>query len=364
MSDTRPLYRSRVVRGVAAGTGAALAAGWAAQHRLVARSRSTDDEIAAEGLTVPDDCVEHTVDVDDGGRLHVIERGTGPPVVLLHGFMLSSALWVHQLRDLAGHHRVIALDLRGHGASVPGTDRFSVDEAERGLVDEVRAEARASLSQQGSSAMRRMAMDVRTVLDALDVEHALVVGHSMGGMVALQLAHDLPAAQFRRRVAGMALVSTTAGPFTRLPGFGGVARVAGPVSGRAMGLADRWGVRTLASPDVRWWLTRLGFGADASPVQVRFVERLHLATSATTMADLLPGIALFDLSKWLGTLDLPVLVVVGSNDRLTPPRHAARTAGALARSELVELPRCGHMPMLERRHEFARLLEEFAAKLG
>jgi pimeloyl-ACP methyl ester carboxylesterase len=57
-------------------------------------------------------------------------------------------------------------------------------------------------------------------------------------------------------------------------------------------------------------------------------------------------------------------VVVGSHDRLTPPRHAVRTAGALAHSELVELPRCGHMPMVERRREFARLLEEFAAKLG
>ena len=82
------------------------------------------------------------------------------------------------------------------------------------------------------------------------------------------------------------------------------------------------------------------------------------------MADLLPALALFDLSAWLGTLDLPVLVVVGSHDRLTPPRHALRTAAALPHSELVELPRCGHMPMIERRHEFARLIEEFAAKIG
>ena len=56
MSDRRPLYRNRLVRGVAAGTGAALAAGWAAQHRLVARTQSTPDDIAAEGLTVPEDC--------------------------------------------------------------------------------------------------------------------------------------------------------------------------------------------------------------------------------------------------------------------------------------------------------------------
>jgi len=363
VSDSRPLYRSRVVRGVAAGTGAALAAGWAAQHRLVARTKATPDDIATEGLTVPADCTSHVVDADDGGRIHVIERGEGSPVVLLHGFMLSATLWAHQLRDLAEHHRVIAPDLRGHGSSVEGAAGFSMV-GTSGAVDELRAEVRMAEAQQGSPAVRRMAMDVRSVLAALDVEHALVVGHSMGGMVALQMAHDTPAEELHRRVAGLALVSTTGGPFSRLPGFGGMARLAGPVSARAMGLADRWGVRTVASPDVRWWLTRVGFGAEAPPAQVRFVEGLHLATSSKTVAELLPALALFDLSSWLGSLDLPVLVVVGSNDRLTPPRHAQRTAAALPHSELVELPRCGHMPMIERRREFTRLIEEFAVKIG
>jgi pimeloyl-ACP methyl ester carboxylesterase len=82
------------------------------------------------------------------------------------------------------------------------------------------------------------------------------------------------------------------------------------------------------------------------------------------VAALLPSLALFDLSSWLGSFDLPVLVVVGSHDRLTPPRHALRTAAALPHSELVELPRCGHMPMIERRREFARLIDEFAAKIA
>ena len=131
-----------------------------------------------------------------------------------------------------------------------------------------------------------------------------------------------------------------------------------------MALADRWAVRTIASQDVRWWLTRLGFGADAPPPQVRFVEGLHLATPPSTVSGLLASLALFDLSAWLGSMDLPVLVVVGSHDRLTPPRHAWRTAEALPHAELVELPRCGHMPMIERRREFARLIDEFAAKVG
>jgi pimeloyl-ACP methyl ester carboxylesterase len=57
-----------------------------------------------------------------------------------------------------------------------------------------------------------------------------------------------------------------------------------------------------------------------------------------------------------------VLVVVGSHDRLTPPRAARRMAGALPHAQLVEFARCGHMPMIERPHEFSHMLDEFYAK--
>jgi len=295
-------------------------------------------------------------------QLHYRAAGEGDAVILLHGWPQHSLQWHAISPRLDETHRVIVPDLRGHGRSVPGTSGFSWVPAP-GPVAELRADARMAAAQQGSPGVRRMAADVRAVLATLEVEHALVVGHSMGGMVALQLVHDLEAEELRRRVAGLALVSTTAGPFTRLPGLGGMARVARPISARAVSLADRLGVSVVASQDLRWWLTRLGFGADAPPPQVRFVEGMHLATPSATVVDLLPSLAMFDLSKWLGSVDLPVLVVVGSHDRLTPPRHALRTAAALAHSELVELPRCGHMPMIERRREFTRLIEEFAAKI-
>jgi len=338
---SRPgLKRGRRRRVVALGAGAATvvgAAGWALQHRAVSRSSATAEEMTAEGLTLPDDLRHHFVDVEDGGRIHVVERGQGPPLVLLHGIMLTSALWVHQLRDLADHHRVIAIDLRGHGQSLPGS---------------------------AGSGLQLLASDVRTVLQTLGVEHAVVVGHSMGGMVALQMATDLSLEERRRRIAGIVLTSTTAGPFATLPGWTGVVRATGPVTARALLLGERWGAKALPSRDLRWWVTRLGFGADAPAVQVRFVEAMHRGTPSRTLAGLIPTLATFDLSARLGSLDFPVLVVVGSHDHLTAPKLARRMAAALPEAQLVELPRCGHMPMLERRHEFSRLVDEFTAKIS
>ena len=340
MSTSANGNRRRRGRVVALGAGVATVAGavgWALQHRAVSRSSATAEAMVAEGLALPDGLRHHFVDVEDGGRIHVVERGRGSPLVLLHGVMLSSALWVHQLQDLADHHRVIAVDLRGHGQSLPGAT---------------------------GSGIQTLAADVAAVLEALAVEGAVVVGHSMGGMVALQLALDLPGAERRRRLAGIVLCSTTAGPFTTLPGWAPMVRVTGPVTARALLMTERFGAKALPSRDLRWWLTRLGFGADAPAAQVRFVEAMHRGTPTGTLADLLPSLATFDLSSRLGSLDLPILVVVGSHDKLTAPRLARRMAEALPEASLVELARCGHMPMLERRHEFSRLVDEFTAKIS
>ena len=230
----------------------------------------------------------HDVDVDDGGRIHVVERGQGPPVVLLHGFMLSSALWAHQLRDLADHHRVIALDLRGHGRRcrarrvLHGTER-------RGLVDELRADARMAAAQQGSPAMRRMAADVAR--RARGPRRRARRWWSATPWAAWWPCSS-PTTPGRRAAPprGRAWRSCPPrpGPSPRLPGFGGVARLAGPGLGARPAPRRAAGACALASRDLRWWLTRLGFGADAPPAQVRFVEGLHLATPSRTVADLLP----------------------------------------------------------------------------
>jgi pimeloyl-ACP methyl ester carboxylesterase len=334
-----------VTGALGAGLGAAGAAAFALQHRAVSRAQVTNEAVSEEGLALPAGLVHHFVEVPDGGRLHAMERGEGRPQVLLHGLMLSSALWVHQLRDLAGHHRVITIDLSGHGQSLLGTG---------GLAH----------GQLPASAMARLAADVWAVLEALDVRDALVVGHSMGGMTALQLAVDTPPEVLSTRVRGLALVSTTAGPFVgarRAPAMG---RRSSAAMSRAVLAADRKGVHGLPWRDLRWWVSRMGFGADAPAAQIQFVVGMHTSGSARVFGELIPSLAAYDVSDRIDRIELPALVIAGSHDRVLPLRHARHLAASLPRAELVELPRCGHQPMLERRNEFNRLLDEFSAKLG
>jgi pimeloyl-ACP methyl ester carboxylesterase len=327
------------------GLGAAGAAALVLQHRAVSRAQVTNEAVTEEGLALPAGIVHHFVDVPDGGRLHAMERGRGRPLVLLHGLMLSSALWVHQLRDLADRHRVITVDLSGHGQSLLGSDGLTHGELP-------------------ASAVARLAADTWAVLEALDVRDALVVGHSMGGMTALQLAADMPPDVLATRVSGLVLVSTTAGPFAgsrRLPSVG---RAGSNAMSRAVLAADRNGVHALPWRDLRWWVSRLGFGADAPAAQVHFVVGMHTSGSARVFGELVPSLATYDVSDRIDRIELPALVIAGTHDRVLPLRHARQLAAGLPRAELVELPRCGHQPMLERRNEFNRLLDEFSAKLA
>ena len=82
--------------------------------------------------SLPSDVVHHDVEMDDGGTIHVVTRGHGQPLVLLHGVCLTSDVWAHQLSDLSDEMRVIALDTcAATGRSRPGSDGFGLS-ASRG----------------------------------------------------------------------------------------------------------------------------------------------------------------------------------------------------------------------------------------
>ena len=127
--------------------------------------------------------------------------------MLLHGANLSAAVWSYQLRDLAGTHRVIALDMRGHGLSAAGGEGVTIS---------------------------AMAEDVAEVLAGLDLGQVVLAGHSMGGMVCLRLARRHPEL-LGTRIGAIALMATSGGLGLPIPSWGLLAAAVGRVAGAGCG---------------------------------------------------------------------------------------------------------------------------------
>jgi pimeloyl-ACP methyl ester carboxylesterase len=317
-------------RWVALGVGAAIGVGSVVERQLIRRARARVVPVDEADFVPP--VTERTIETDDGGEIHVVERGQGPPIVLVHGITLAASIWGYQLHDLAATHRVIAIDQRGHGWSRPG---------------------------QEPAGLGRLGTDLLAVLEALDVRQAIVVGHSMGGMVLLRLAADRPEA-LSERVAGMVLVATSGGPVSRVPYWGVLAPAVARLAGAQMRLSQRVQRGLLPSGDLSYLIARRAFGDRPEPSHVELTRTIIDATSPLVVAELLGDVMSVDVGAALGEVELPALVIVGSKDHLTPPWNAQRLVSVLPQAELLTLPGCGHMVMLERPQELAEALERFA----
>lgn len=330
-----PRPSRRLVAAGAAATALAAAGAFAAQRHWTRRWRSDDQAMAEAGLRMVDELVHHDVTTGDGGVIHAVELGDGPAIVLVHGVTLSDAVWVRQFTALAGRHRVIAIDQRGHGPSVAGDDGYSFD---------------------------RLALDVLDVLDGLDVRDAVLVGHSMGGMVSLTAVLAEPD-RMAEHVAGLVLVGTTAGPVTGLPLWPVVTDRMTALTGRSLAAAERKGRGLFPGEDLASWSTRMAFGAGPTALDLELTRSLISAMSPRAMADLLVSLVGFDVRARLGEIRLPTRIVVGSRDLLLPPFHARRMAAGIPHALLDVLPGCGHMVMLERPDELNELLHSFSLSL-
>lgn len=326
------------------GLGAAAATagvGYLATRALANRIRSAPDPFAGDDDAFPSDCAHERVATSDGGEIHVVVRqptANGGPtrsLVLLHGIGLQAGLWRYQFIDLVDRFRVVAIDARGHGESKVGTDGYGLEPAARDLAE---------------------------VIEALDLRDTIVVGHSMGGMVLMRFVID-HAPVLDGRVAGLVFLATS-------PHLG----VPAPIAARAVGWAERasrWDGARLKVPlerfsksDLSYVVARLGFGTDPSPTHVELTRRM--LTEVPFQAFVPSGLKLLshDAGAALAETNTPSLIVVGSHDRITPPRFSEALAEILPESKLVVLPGCGHLAMLERRHELAELIRSFDAELA
>lgn len=322
---------------------ASVAAGVLAKRAFVARDRARPDPDAGEPLgTLRGEPL--TVVSGDGTRLHAEQWGEGPGIVLAHGYALDLTLWHYQIADLARDFRVTAYDQRGHGSS--------------------------GRPLEGGWSLEALAADLDAVLRAQGPGPAVVVGHSMGGMGLLEYCRRYPES-IGSTVAGIVLVDTTAADVMggMIPGIGRY------VQATIQGFQEA-AMRALASNvsridrlrgrvnDVAYLGTRfLGFGPRPSPSKVAYLDRVLAAAPSDVVLALLPTITGMDVTDVLDAIDVPVLVVVGSHDRLTPPGAARRLADAIKGAELLVVREAGHMAMFERPHEFNAGLRRFLDRL-
>ena len=333
--------RAAVVAGAAGVVVAGAAVGLAAERYAVGRSfRNASDPEADEqfgslrGPVVP-------VTTSDGVALHVEVEGPLPgarktppaTVVFCHGLALNQDSWHYQRRDLSDLAedgiRLVFWDQRGHGRSARGTAEHSTIE--------------------------QLGRDLRSVISATAPRGSLVlIGHSMGGMTIMALADQEPEL-FRRRVIGVALVSTSPGRLAEVS-FGAPAaavrllRRAAPKAltalNRRPALVSRG--RSLGA-DIEFVLTkRYSFATDVPPSLVQFVSRMHDAMPLDVLAELFPA---FDSHDKLAARDVlngvETLIVGGERDLMTPADHSRAMVEHVPGAELVILPDAGHLLMLE-----------------
>ncbi|MCU1370868.1 MAG: putative hydrolase or acyltransferase of alpha/beta superfamily [Ilumatobacteraceae bacterium] len=286
--------------------------------------------LADDLFDLPGDVIDHEIPTPDGGSVHVIEKGEGRPLVLLHGITLRADVWAPQFHQLTDRYRVIAVDLRGHGTSRAGSTGFGIP---------------------------RLADDLATVLTELDLHHAVIVGHSMGGMTAMQFCGDHPDV-LAERVDGLVFVATRAHQV--LPPY--VDRGARRLVAQGQSLVD--GGRALPSrATVTTRAARLAFGDRPSKRAVQIVAEMGQAMTPESLVPSLSGLIEHDAREALKATRTPSLVIVGTRDLLTPVPSASHLAHLLPDAELVVLPKAGHQLMQERPDELAELLDGFVARI-
>lgn len=239
------------------------------------------------------------------------------PVVLLHGFPFNRTLWRGQVESLSRARRVVAPDLRGHGET--------------------------SLAQ-GPATMEEMAEDVAALLDELEVGRAVVGGLSMGGYVALAFLRAHP-----ERVGALVLADTRAQADSD-----DARRTREETAQRALS-AGMGPIADAMLPKLLAPATRV-----RRPDVVARVREMILGTKPEGAAAALRGMALRrDQSDLLGTINVPTLIVVGSEDAITPPSDAEAMRVKIGGARLVKIEGAGHVSNVERPGEFDRALAEF-----
>ncbi|GGL75004.1 lipase [Streptomyces fumigatiscleroticus] len=363
--------------GVALGVVAAgAAAGVAVERMTVGRGMRRKARLALDsagpygslrgtpGKAQADDGTELYYEVDDvdpdaeraNGRRRRRLFGRKAPapvtVVFSHGYCLNQDSWHFQRAALRGVVRTVYWDQRSHGRSGRGV---------------------AQLRDGEPVTIEQLGRDLKAVIDAAAPEGPIVlVGHSMGGMTVMALADRYPEL-IRERAVAVALVGTSAGRLGEV-NFGlpvaGVNAVRRVLPGILKALGQRAELvekgRRATADLFAGIIKRYSFASrDVDPAVARFAERMIEGTPIDVVAEYYPAFDDHDKTEALVHFkDLPVLVLAGIQDLVTPSEHSEAIADSLPGAELVLVPDAGHLVMLEHPEVVTDRLADLLTRAG
>jgi len=266
-----------------------------------------------------------------GVKINYYEAGQGPPVILLHGFGASAYSWRYLAPALAEHHRVFTLELKGYGLSDKPAD--------------------------GKYAISDQADLVAAFIRTRDLHDLVVMGHSMGGGVTLmtyfKVAEDNPG-----RIKRLVLIDSAGYP-QKMPWF---IRLAG------IPLLNSVGTRLLSPRFAAMIVLRKCYYnkdkiTDEQIDTYAYYGSLPGAREAVvaTAQQIVPE-DIEAVTARYKTISVPVLIIWGEDDQVVPVSVGRNFKRDIPGSELVILPKCGHIPPEEEAQETTRIVKEFLKK--
>ncbi|HEY5430977.1 MAG TPA: alpha/beta fold hydrolase [Solirubrobacteraceae bacterium] len=265
-----------------------------------------------------------------GHSISYVQKGAGPVLLLVHGIAGSLETWRSVIDQLARNATVLAVDLPGHGASSPGGGDYSLGSLATGLRD---------------------------LMVALGHDRATVVGHSLGGGIAMQFSYQFPEMTERLVLVSSGGLGPEVSAALRaavLPGANLFVSVTAGATRRASGLAGRLiGATGVSSPGLEELVRSYASLADADR------RSAFLATVRSVVG--LNGQTVRAGDRLYLAQDLPVLLIWGADDPIIPVEHGRSAHELLPDSTLVVLDGVHHFPHVEAPQRFVVALETFCA---
>lgn len=253
----------------------------------------------------------------NGITINYRDEGEGEPVIFIHAFPLNRKMWDEQVAVVKDHFRVIAIDLRGFGDS----------DAPEGVCE-----------------MLQMAADVRELMKDLSIDSATLVGLSMGGYVSLAFYRAYPEA-----VRAMVLADTRA--------------TADNEEGREKRMKSAEKAESKGAAAIADDMVPVALADATRETRPDIVKRMRTITEENSprgIASAQRGMAArLDSNDLLGKMKFPVLIIVGSEDKLTPVKDSEALRDAIQGAEFKVIEGAGHLSNMERPEEFNAVLMDF-----